>query len=170
MFLSHARRAVPATGAGACRQAGLSMCPLTFKCVAHCTVKRGPWEQTQLHSRTQLKERASLTMGVRACAMMWRPSLPGAMHLLRRISATILRKWAATWPREPLRGVVGCSKTHRHAAPGSCPACRLPRAATCFSILYLPGYGYSSQAVLERKLLQAIGHSQIFDEGEQHAS
>ena len=48
-----------------------------------------------------------------------------------------------------------------------CPACRLPRAATCFNILYLPGY--SSQTVLERKLLQAIGHSQIFDEGEQHA-
>ena len=67
---------------------------------------------------------------------------------------------------------MGCSKTQTsrtlcQVTKITFPACRLPRAATCFNILYLPGY--SSQAVLQRKLLQATGHSQIFDEGERHA-
>jgi hypothetical protein len=40
---------------------------------------------------------------------------------------------------------------------------RLPRASTCFNTLYLPLY--SSQAVLERRLVQAITGGQSFDEG-----
>ena len=67
---------------------------------------------------------------------------------------------------------MGCSKTQTsctlcQVTNAAFPACRLPRAATCFNVLYLPGY--SSQTVLQRKLLQATGHSQIFDEGERDA-
>lgn len=40
---------------------------------------------------------------------------------------------------------------------------RLPRASTCFNTLFLPAY--SSPAVLEARLVQAIGGQQAFDEG-----
>jgi hypothetical protein len=40
---------------------------------------------------------------------------------------------------------------------------RLPRASTCCNTLFLPAY--SSQEVLERRLLQAISGEQSFDEG-----
>ncbi|EFN52504.1 hypothetical protein CHLNCDRAFT_14906, partial [Chlorella variabilis] len=39
---------------------------------------------------------------------------------------------------------------------------RLPRASTCFNTLFLPAY--SSPAVLEARLVQAIGGQQAFDE------
>ena len=41
---------------------------------------------------------------------------------------------------------------------------RLPRASTCFNILHLPAY--STPAVLEARLAQAITGAQAFDEGE----
>lgn len=41
---------------------------------------------------------------------------------------------------------------------------RLPRASTCFNTLFLPRY--SSAAVLEARLLQAVSGGHAFDEGE----